>query len=192
MGFRVLLIAVAGKEPATIFDEYAVVPTGQYESIPESPVDGVMLPSGAYLLYINDEVIPDHRVFARLSQNALLIACYANETIMNSLASSWVNGLEQWSVFHDAKQGVGHLETFDPPEADPGTGLRHTRRRRGNGSGIRCSHRIIRPARRDSLRSGNRRHGSEAVADSDPREGPRREPRCESTRPKEVVATRVT
>jgi hypothetical protein len=111
MGFRVLLIAVTGREPAAIHDDYGVVPTDRYEEIPESPVAGAMVPSGAYLLYINDDIIPDDRVFARLSRHASLIACYANETVMNSFASSWVNGTEQWSVFHDAQQGITHLET---------------------------------------------------------------------------------
>jgi hypothetical protein len=111
MGFRVLLIAVTGKAPSVIHNEYAVAATDQYEEIPESPVIGTGLPSGAYLLYINDEIDPDNGVFARLSQNASLIACYANETVMNSLASSWLNGVEQWSVFHDAQQGIKHLET---------------------------------------------------------------------------------
>jgi hypothetical protein len=30
---------------------------------------------------------------------------------MNSLVSSWVNGVEQWYVFHDPEQGTKHLET---------------------------------------------------------------------------------
>jgi hypothetical protein len=111
MGFRVLLIAVKGKEPEAIHRDYRVVPTGKREEIPESPVIGAMLPSGAYLLYINDQIVPDDRVFARLSRNASLIACYANETVMNSYCSSWVNGVEKWSVFHDAQQGITHLET---------------------------------------------------------------------------------
>jgi hypothetical protein len=111
MGFRVLLIAVKGKEPEAIHRDYGVVPTGEREEIPESPVTGAMLPGGAYLLYINDEIVPDDRVFARLSRNASLLACYANETVMNSYASAWVSGVEQWSVFHDAQQGIQHLET---------------------------------------------------------------------------------
>lgn len=116
MGFRVLLVAVAGKEPATIHDDYSVAPTDQYEEIAESPVTGTTLPGGAYLLYINDEILPEDRVFARLSRDASLIACYANETVMNSFASSWADGIEQWSVFHDAQQGIRHLETTgDPP-----------------------------------------------------------------------------
>src|SRR5262245_54935122 len=98
MGFRVLLIAAKGKEPDAIHRDYGVAPTGEREEIPESPVTGAMLPSDAYLLYINDEIVPDDRVFWRLSTNAWLIACYANETVMNSYASLWVNGVEKWSV----------------------------------------------------------------------------------------------
>lgn len=102
MGFRVLLIAVTGKEPNIIHNDYEVEPTNQYEEIPESPVTGAILPSGAYLLYINDEILPDDKVFARLSKQASLIACYANETVMNSFASAWSNGVEQWSVLDGA------------------------------------------------------------------------------------------
>lgn len=117
MGFRVLLVAVTGKAPGVIHQLYSVAPTDQYEEIPESPVTGAVLPNGAYLLYINDEIVPDEHVFAKLSRDASLIACYVNETDMNSYASSWVNGVEQWSVFHDAQQSIKHLETTgDPPD----------------------------------------------------------------------------
>src|SRR5262245_43486521 len=113
MGFRVQLIAVRDKEPGAIQRDYGVVPTGQREEIPESPVVGTKLPNGAYLLYINDrdKIVPDDQVFARLSTGASLIACYANETVMNSYACAWVNGVERWSVFHDAQQDIKHLET---------------------------------------------------------------------------------
>jgi hypothetical protein len=84
---------------------------------------GAALPSGAYLLYINgrDKIVPDDEVFARLSKGASLIACYANETVMNSYACAWVNGAERWSVFHDAQEDIKHLETSGilPPEIQP-------------------------------------------------------------------------
>jgi hypothetical protein len=116
MGYRVLLIAVTGKETATIHEQYAVAPTAECEEIPESPVTGALLPDGAYLLYINDDIVPDDRVLARLSRDASLIACYANETVMDSLASGWVDGVEKWAVHHDAQQGIEHLDVEgDPP-----------------------------------------------------------------------------
>src|SRR5262245_54296321 len=123
MGFRVQLIAVSGKEPRTIQRDYGVVPTRKREEIPESPVVGAPLPDGAYLLYINDQdkIVPNDEVFARLSKDASLIACYANETVMNSYACAWSDGVERWSVCHDAQQGVEHLETNGtlPPELQP-------------------------------------------------------------------------
>jgi hypothetical protein len=113
MGFRVLLVAVTGKEPARIYDEFGVVPTQEFEDIAESPVVGVSLSNGSYLLYINDPdlIVPNDVVFARLSKNARLLACYANETYMESMATSWENGRSIWSVHHDAQQGIEHLAT---------------------------------------------------------------------------------
>ena len=121
MGYRVLLVAVTGKDPTTIHNEYSVTHTNQYEEIPESPVTGATLPAGAYLLYINDDITPDDRVFEKLSKNGSLVACYANETVMNSFACAWENGFEKWSVFHDAQQGIKHLEKVGntPEELKP-------------------------------------------------------------------------
>ncbi|HVS35394.1 MAG TPA: hypothetical protein VMS17_07400 [Gemmataceae bacterium] len=120
MGFRVQLIAVTGKEPHAVQRAFGVSATGQREEIAESPVVGAAMLNGAYLLYINDpdRIVPQDEVFARLSKGASLVACYANETVMNSYACGWANGVERWSVFHDAQQKIKHLETSGtlPPE----------------------------------------------------------------------------
>jgi len=120
LGFRVQLIAVTGKDPRATQRDFGVVATGQREDIAESRVVGAALPNGAYLLYINDpdKIAPDDKVFVRLSKGASLVACYANETVMNSYACGWANGVERWSVFHDAQQDIRHLETSGtlPPE----------------------------------------------------------------------------
>lgn len=123
MGFRVQLIAVTGKDPRAIQREFGVAPTGEHEEIAESPVVGAALPNGAYLLYINDpdRIVPDDKVFSRLSKGASLIACYANETVMCSYTCAWSNGVERWSVLHDSQQGIEHLETRGtlPHETQP-------------------------------------------------------------------------
>lgn len=123
MGFRVQLIAVRGKAPAVVQREFGVSPTGEHEEIADAPVVGATLPNGAYLLYVNDpdRIVPNDAVYAKLSKGASLIACYANETVMNSFACAWANGAELWSVFHDAQQGIDHLETTGalPPEFGP-------------------------------------------------------------------------
>jgi hypothetical protein len=80
-------------------------------------------PRRSYLLYIDDQdkIVPDDKVFSRLSNDASLIVCYADETVMNSYAPAWLNGVGCWSVFHDAQQNIEHLETSGtlPPEFQP-------------------------------------------------------------------------
>jgi hypothetical protein len=123
MGFRVQLIAVTGKDSRTVHRDYGVAATGEREEIPESPVVGAALHNGAYLLYINDQdkILPDDEVFGCLSTGASLVACYVNETVMNSYACSWSNGVQLWSVFHDSQQDIKHLEISGtlPPEMQP-------------------------------------------------------------------------
>jgi hypothetical protein len=112
MGFRVLLIQVTGKNAATVQAEFGVEPTEEFEEISESPVTGVCLADGSYLLYINDPdlIVANPATFAQLSKSAALLACYVNETCMESLATGWTNGREEWSVHHDAQRGIRHLE----------------------------------------------------------------------------------
>lgn len=118
MGFRVLLIRILGKSPATIHEEYGVIPTEEFEELPESPVAGAVMPQGGYLLYINDWIVPDDRVFAKLSLGATLAACYVNETVGDSFACNWSKGIEQWTAHHDSHQSSEHLEVTGqlPPE----------------------------------------------------------------------------
>jgi hypothetical protein len=117
MGFRVLQIAVSGKTVEQIHQDYSVEPTNQYEDIPESSVSGAYLPNGCYLIYVNDHIEPEPTSLAKLSANASLVSCYVNETVMNSSASSWIDGVETWSVVHDAQQGLDHLAVNGTPPA---------------------------------------------------------------------------
>lgn len=110
MGFRVLMISIRGKNAETIHAEYGVMPTGKYVDFPDSPVSGALMQNGAYLLCINDDITPDEKQLAPLSRDATLIACYVNETVMYSGVYSWANGVEEWSVWHDAQQGLTHVE----------------------------------------------------------------------------------
>lgn len=114
MGVRALLIAISGKEPATIHKELGVVPTQEFWETAESPFNGAILSSGSYLLYINDKqtIVPNDALFSRLSKGAKLLACYVNETSMQSLATSWENGANKWWVLHDACNNWNeHIET---------------------------------------------------------------------------------
>lgn len=94
MGFRVQLIAVRGKEIDAIHRDYGVAPRGHREETPESPVVGALLPSGAYLLYINDQdrIVPDPDLFSRLSKGATLIDALRRDAQFhggNTSGSTW-------------------------------------------------------------------------------------------------------
>jgi len=110
MGFRVHLIAITGKSVADIHAELGVSPSGQHEEIAESPIVGTELKNGTYLVYINDDVLPDAKRLSTLSKGCTVVSCYANETVMNSLTTCWVDGAEQWSVFHDAQISIDDLK----------------------------------------------------------------------------------
>jgi hypothetical protein len=117
MGFRVLLISVRGKKPSAIHQDLGVVPTQQFEEIAESPVVGAQLANGDYLLYINDRnlIAPNDALFTRLSKGAKLVACYVNETCMESFATFWADGRSEWAVHHNAQEELRHLETNGVP-----------------------------------------------------------------------------
>lgn len=111
MGFRVALIAVRGIDADTLYQRYGVQRTGQREEIAESPVCGATVSTGWELLYLNDYPRPHSELLAKLSVNAELLFCDANETCMSSFATGWKNGEEEWLVFHDAQQSLNHLVT---------------------------------------------------------------------------------
>ena len=117
MGFRVQLLAINGKSIPDIHNALSVIPTGTHEEIAESPIVGTQLKNGNYLVCINDKIIPDPKLLSRLSENATVICCYANETVMNSLTLRWHDGIEEWSVFHDAQVTIDDLQVNgSPPE----------------------------------------------------------------------------
>lgn len=111
MGFGVALIAVRGVDTDTLYQRYGVRRTGQCEEIAESPVCGASVSTGWQLLYLNDYPRPHSELLAKLSVNAELLFCDVNETCMSSFATGWENGLEKWTVFHDAQQSQSHLVT---------------------------------------------------------------------------------
>lgn len=118
MGFRVALIAIKGRSDGDINSDFGVAPTGEREEIAESPVCGAFVSTGWYLLYLNDYPRPDDAILQKLSKNAELVFCDVNETCMDSFATCWIDGSEQWLVFHDAQQSLMHLVTSGdlPPQ----------------------------------------------------------------------------
>ncbi|BCL93377.1 hypothetical protein MAFF211479_30780 [Ralstonia solanacearum] len=86
--------------------------TTNREYVPESQITGTALPSGWYLVFFNDPLPPEmgDDTLSKLSNDTELIACVVEEASMVSWARGYSEGANQWSVVHDANQGLNHLE----------------------------------------------------------------------------------
>jgi hypothetical protein len=107
MGASLSWFAVRGKTAEAVLQEFGLKNVGREHC--ETPYCGGALPSGWYLVihgrheFTNDEV-------RRLSQRCEVIACFVEEHVMVSRASSWKDGVQLWSVTHDAQEGDAHLD----------------------------------------------------------------------------------
>ena len=94
--------------------------TGVPDEVFESPICGGALEGGWYLVIGNR---CDHRVIAPsllevISQAHDLVACSVEEHVMFSSAAGWRNGECEWSIVHDASNGIADLQaTGEPPSS---------------------------------------------------------------------------
>jgi len=110
MGYSLSWAAVKNGEPESVHACLGVRPTGVFEEIAESAVNGALLPSGWYLVLFNRKELGD----ATLKQLSLLgevVHCFVEDHVMFSSASGWSHGRLVWSVVHNCEKGRYHLET---------------------------------------------------------------------------------
>jgi hypothetical protein len=113
MGFHISWLAVRGKSPEVVQSELDLVETEDRGPLPESDVDAVLLSSGWYLVHFNNpqpKELSDSSLL-RLSLQADVVTCVAEEGAMVSMASYFSNGAKKWAVVHDSDQGLEHLDT---------------------------------------------------------------------------------
>ncbi|WP_417762792.1 hypothetical protein [Shewanella sp.] len=113
MGFKIGWIAVKDSEPAAIHKMLSLSPSGEREEFPDSPIAGVELPNGWYLVHFNDFLAPalEEESVSRVSSLGDVVACQVHEGIMVSMASGYKSGQLVWSVVHNAQEALEHLET---------------------------------------------------------------------------------
>jgi hypothetical protein len=112
MGFSLSWVAVPPSARDTLLTELALVPTAEFEEVPESPTTGVSLPTGWYAVVANrcDYVTGRLPALAAVSRAADVVACSVEEHVMASWAGGWSAGRQVWEVAHDAQSGLRHLE----------------------------------------------------------------------------------
>lgn len=118
MGFALSWLGVKNTTPRVVQEALDLTATRRHEEIPDSPLTGLDLPSGWYLVIANNQP-PSffaESAIKRLSAHCEAVICFVEEHVMYSSATGWKNGFQVWAVRHDAQIGVEHLEALgDPP-----------------------------------------------------------------------------
>jgi len=119
MGYSLSWMAVKGKAPQAVRDEFSFRITDQREEIPESDLSAVEMPSGWYLIVSNhtEQVVSDAAMRRLASSGCELVTCFVEEHVMVSRATGWKDGQLIWSVTHDAQESDTHLEVEGEPPA---------------------------------------------------------------------------
>jgi hypothetical protein len=111
MGYSLFWLAVKGKSPDVVRAELKLNPTGEREDVPESPVTGLELPGGWYVVVDNKSLdFAAPTMLALLSQGADVVTCFVEEHVMASEASQWAGGKRVWHIGHQSDQGILHLD----------------------------------------------------------------------------------
>lgn len=113
MGYAISWLAVKGKTPDTLIHELGLTPTGEMAEYGESMFTGRTLPSGWFLLVINqcEHKFVKSKSLGSLSSDCEIIACSIEEHVMVCTSELWRNGAQVWRIEHDAQQSIDHINT---------------------------------------------------------------------------------
>ncbi|SEG62021.1 hypothetical protein SAMN05421819_3862 [Bryocella elongata] len=114
MGFAMSWLAVKGVAPDLVLETLKLARNGEIDDFPaESAVSGKLLSTGWFVLAVNrgDHKLVRPGTLQQLSALGEVVACNIEEHVMMSTAEAWRNGVQVWSVIHDAQRGIANLET---------------------------------------------------------------------------------
>lgn len=110
MGFKISWLAFEGLKKQAVLDLLAFRDTGTADEANEAPFSAAELATGWTIVWSNDTAWVETRPIHDLGVHGRTIACQVHEGIMYSAAHGAEAGVEQWSVVHDAQDGLRHLE----------------------------------------------------------------------------------
>jgi hypothetical protein len=104
-------LAVRGKDPAAITSSLALKARGEKAEYAEAMFTGRSLPSGWFLLVINQA---DHKFLApeslsQLSQGSEIVASTIEEHVMVCTSEAWKDGVKVWHIEHNAQESIDHI-----------------------------------------------------------------------------------
>lgn len=119
MGYSLCWLAIKGKPPQVVREVLGFHPTGERESISESPISAVEMPNGWYVIVCDHvEHVATDAMLQQLSAGCEIVTCFIEEHVMVSAATGWGDGKQLWAVTHDSQKDRRHLDVKgQPPEA---------------------------------------------------------------------------
>jgi hypothetical protein len=112
MGYSISWIAVSGAPKAEVLARLHLRDTGESDEANESPASGAELPTGWYVVFLNDIthpfVVP--AALQNLSEGCEVIGCQVEEHVMFSASFHYANGHHDWGISHESHKGLDNLE----------------------------------------------------------------------------------
>jgi len=113
-------LAFQGRATADLLEALGLQPSPEAPTAqPEGAVCGTLLPSGWYLLQLDDCYHPlvNEALLLRLSEQGAVLGCQVDEVLMDSAAFFYEGGQCVWSVTHESDDSVYQLSVEGQPPA---------------------------------------------------------------------------
>jgi hypothetical protein len=111
MGYAVSWLAVKDAASELLLQNLGLTPTGEMADYGEALFTGRALPTGWFILFINqcEHDFMQPKTLASISAGGDVIACSIEEHVMWSTAEHWQNGAQTWRIEHDAQKSMCHI-----------------------------------------------------------------------------------
>jgi hypothetical protein len=112
MGFSISWIAIRGIPKAEVCARLALRDSQESDEANESPISGASLPTGWFLLFLNQVTHPFVKVDAlrQLSKGCEVVGGQVEEHVMVSAAFCYQDGHRLWNITHESDKGKNNLE----------------------------------------------------------------------------------
>jgi hypothetical protein len=112
MGYSISWIAVRRKQKSDFLAHLHLRDSGGSDEANESPVSGAALPTGWYVIFLNDLTHPfvTPAALQKLSEGCVVIGCHVEEHVMFSACFHYADGRHDWTITHEFEKGLYDLE----------------------------------------------------------------------------------
>lgn len=112
MGFSISWLGIQGVDKVVALDRLGLKETGELDEWNEAEFSVAESPTGWTVVFSNDfEFFLDESKLRLISKGCRAIACAIEEHVMVSVVLCAEDGALEWSVTHDAQEGIYDLST---------------------------------------------------------------------------------